>query len=225
MTVSPTINKPLRGNILEFIISRLYYLIQSGEIKPGERLPPERDLAKIFGVSRPTLRNGIRWLTLAGCLDSRQGSGTFLVKSNSTLFNNNLIQLLAAIDRCTFDEIFEAKLLLEIHLATLAAVNAKSEHLMQMAESIAGMFDSVDEPEQFLSHYLKFNQSIAKASNNQILSDLVNALRKILNENENLLGKNASELKKLVKEFYQIYRTIRQENSEETGKIRCACLK
>ena len=63
---------------------KLREMIHQGELRPGDRLPPERDLAKMFGVSRPTLRAAIRSLAAVGALQSRQGAGTFVVKAEAS---------------------------------------------------------------------------------------------------------------------------------------------
>ena len=64
------------GSTAEEVAARLREMIHSGELSAGDKLPPERDLAKILGVSRPTLRAGIRSLSAVGILFSKQGAGT-----------------------------------------------------------------------------------------------------------------------------------------------------
>src|SRR2546421_2019068 len=74
-----TIDPEHRGTTSEEVITQLREMIHRGELRPGDRLPPERDLAKLLGVSRPTLRAGIRSLAAVGALLSRPGAGAFLV--------------------------------------------------------------------------------------------------------------------------------------------------
>ena len=71
------LNSEKNGTTAEEVVTRLREMIQNGELAAGDRLPPERDLAKLLGVSRPTLRAGIRSLTTVGILQSKQGAGTF----------------------------------------------------------------------------------------------------------------------------------------------------
>src|SRR3712207_7561126 len=70
------------GTTFQEVVAQLREMIHRGQLRPGDRLPPERDLAKLLGVSRPTLRAGIRSLAAVGVLQSRQGAGTFVVKSD-----------------------------------------------------------------------------------------------------------------------------------------------
>src|SRR5437764_14556068 len=81
-SMSTTIDSERRGTTSDEVISRLREMIHRGELRSGDRLPPERDFAKMLGVSRPTLRAGIRSLSAMGVLKSRQGAGTFVVKTD-----------------------------------------------------------------------------------------------------------------------------------------------
>src|SRR5215213_9307922 len=106
----------------EEVISRLREMIHNGELRPGDRLPPERDLAKLLGVSRPTLRAGIRTLAAVGVLQSRQGAGTFVVEADaSPVLDANPLRLMASLHGFSNDEMFEARITLEMAVAGLAA--------------------------------------------------------------------------------------------------------
>src|SRR3954447_5423723 len=151
----------------EEVVTLLRNLIQRGELSAGDRLPPERDLAKLLGVSRPTLRAGIRSLTAVGILQSRQGAGTFVAKAEeSPTLDTNALMLLSALHGFTSDEMFEARLALEMSIAALAAERASSEDMAQLAEEIAGMYASIEKPEQYLVHDMQFHQTVAAASGN-----------------------------------------------------------
>ena len=137
------------GTTAEEVVTRLREMIQSGELSAGDRLPPERDLAKLLGVSRPTLRAGIRSLTTVGILQSKQGAGTFVAQvEESPTLDTSALRLLSALHGFTSDEMFEARLALEMSIAALAAERADSEQMAQLAEEIAGMYASLDRPEQ-----------------------------------------------------------------------------
>src|SRR3982750_2499509 len=145
------LNSEKSSTTAEEVVTRLRELIQSGDLSPGDRLPPERDLAKLLGVSRPTLRAGIRSLTAVGILQSRQGAGTFVAEAEeSPTLDTNALRLLSALHGFTSDEMFEARLALEMSIAALAAERASSEEMAQLAEEVTGMYASLDRPEQYL---------------------------------------------------------------------------
>ncbi|HTK27547.1 MAG TPA: FadR/GntR family transcriptional regulator [Pyrinomonadaceae bacterium] len=203
------------GSSTEEVVERLRTMIQSGEITAGDRLPPERDLAKLLGVSRPTLRAGIRSLSTVGILQSRQGAGTFVaeVEASPTL-DGSALRLLSALHGFTSDEMFEARLALEMSIAALAAERASSEQMTLMAEEIASMYASLDDPEQYLVHDMQFHQLIAAASENRILTSLMNMIAKILFDARRKTVKNATDLKDSVSQHQNVYRAIRERSPE-----------
>src|SRR3954451_20693041 len=86
------------GTSAEEVSVRLRDMIHNGELRSGDRLPPERDLAKLLGVSRPTLRAGIRSLSAVGVLQSKQGAGTFVVEAaSSPVLDSNPLRLMASL--------------------------------------------------------------------------------------------------------------------------------
>ncbi len=209
------LNSEKNGTTAEEVVSRLREMIQSGEIAAGDRLPPERDLAKILGVSRPTLRAGIRSLTTVGILQSKQGAGTFVAQAeDSPTLDTSALRLLSALHGFTSDEMFEARLALEMSIAALAAERADSEQMAQLAEGIAGMYSSLDRPEEYLVHDMQFHQTIAAASDNRILTALMNMVAAILFDYRSKTVKRASDLKDSAEQHHNIYRAIREHDPE-----------
>lgn len=204
-----------QGNSSEEVVTRLREMIQRGELNHGDRLPPERDLAKLLGVSRPTLRAGIRSLAAVGVLQSKQGAGTFVVEAEkSPSLDSSSLRMMAALHGFTSAEMFEARISLEMSIAGLAAERATSEQMTLMSEEIAGMFATLDEPEQFLVHDMNFHQTVAAASGNRILTSLMNMIAKILFEARSKTVKRATDLKESAEMHRSIYRAIRKRNSE-----------
>jgi len=203
------------GTTAEDVVDRLRQMIQSGQLVAGDRLPPERDLAKLLGVSRPTLRAGIRSLTAIGILQSRQGAGTFVSKADkSPMLDSAPLQMMAALHGFTSDEMFEARLALEMSIAALAAERASSEQMTLMAEEVTGMYASLTNPEQYLVHDMRFHQTIAAASNNRILTSLMNMVAKILFEERSKTVKRALDLKDSAEQHHNIYRAMREHDPE-----------
>ncbi len=203
------------GNSSEEVVMRLQEMIQRGELQHGDRLPPERDLAKILSVSRPTLRAGIRSLAAVGVLHSKQGAGTFVVEAEkSPTLDSSSLRMLAALHGFTSAEMFEARITLEMSIAGLAAERATSEQMTLMSEEIAGMFATLDEPEQFLIHDMNFHQTVAAASGNRILTSLMNMVAKILFEARSKTVKRVTDLKESAEMHRRIYRAVRERSPE-----------
>lgn len=210
-----TIDLERNGKTSEEVISRLREMIHGGELRPGDRLPPERDLAKLFGVSRPTLRAGLRSLAAVGVLRARQGAGTFVVKTDgSPSLDSDPLRLMASLHGFTSEEMFEARRSLEMAIAALAAERATSDHLATMSEEITGMYASLDEPEQFLVHDMRFHQAVAAASGNRILTSLMNMVATILFDVRRKTVKRAKDLKESAEMHRNVYRAIRERSPE-----------
>lgn len=210
-----TINSEKSGTTSEEVVAQLREMIHRGELAAGDRLPPERDLAKLLGVSRPTLRAGIRSLATVGILQSRQGAGTFVAEvEESPTLDSSPLKMMAALHGFTSDEMFEARLSLEMSIAALAAERVTSEQMTQMSEEVTGMYASLDEPEQYLVHDMRFHQIVAAASGNRILTSLMNMVATILFETRSKTVHRALDLKDSAEQHHQIYRAIRSHDSE-----------
>ncbi len=209
------LNSEKNGTTAEEVVTRLRDMIHGGELSPGDRLPPERDLAKLLGVSRPTLRAGIRSLATVGILQSRQGAGTFVAeRGDSPTLDGSPLKMLSALHGFTSDEMFEARLALEMSIASLAAERATSEQMTLMAEEVTGMYASLSEPEQYLVHDMQFHQTIAAASNNRILTSLMNMVATILFDAHSKTVKRARDLKESAEQHHNIYRAMRERDPE-----------
>lgn len=213
------LNSEKNGTTAEEVAGRLRDMIHSGELAAGDRLPPERDLAKLLGVSRPTLRAGIRSLSTVGILQSKQGAGTFVAeRDESPTLDSSSLRMLSALHGFTSDEMFEARLALEMSIAGLAAKRANSEHMTRLAEEIAGMYASLNNPEQYLVHDMQFHQTIAAASDNRILTSLMNMVATILFDSRSKTVHRAIDLKQSAEQHHDIYRAIRERDPEAAEK-------
>lgn len=210
-----TLDSERNGTTAEEVVARLREMIHRGDLRSGDRLPPERDLAKQLGVSRPTLRAGIRSLSAVGVLKSKQGAGTFVVEADaSPALDSNPLRLLASLNGFSSAEMFEARLLLEMAITGLAAERATSEHLAALAEELAEMFATLDEPEEYLVHDMRFHQTIAAASGNRIITALMNMVVSILFDVRSKTVHRAHDLKESADMHRQIFRAIREGKTE-----------
>jgi GntR family transcriptional repressor for pyruvate dehydrogenase complex len=121
---------------------------------------------------------------------------------------------MAALHGFTSAEMFEARRALEMSIAGLAAERATGDQMASMSEELTGMFASLDEPEQFLVHDMRFHQTVAAASGNRILTALMNMVATILFDVRSKTVRRARDLKESAEMHRSIYRAIRERNSE-----------
>jgi GntR family transcriptional repressor for pyruvate dehydrogenase complex len=121
---------------------------------------------------------------------------------------------MASLHGFTSAEMFEARQSLEMAVAGFAAERATGDQMATMAEEVAGMYASLDDPEQFLVHDVRFHQTIAAASGNRILTSLMNMVATILFDTRIKTVKRATDLKESAEMHRHIYRAIREHDPE-----------
>jgi GntR family transcriptional regulator, transcriptional repressor for pyruvate dehydrogenase complex len=117
-----------RDAIPERITQRIISLIREEHLKPGDKLPPERELASMMQVSRPSLREALRALSLLNIIEIRQGDGTYVSSLTLELLIEPL-DLILMLDHSTIQQLFEARKKLEVGIAALAAERITTEEL------------------------------------------------------------------------------------------------
>jgi GntR family transcriptional repressor for pyruvate dehydrogenase complex len=198
------------------VVNHLRNLIQQGKLKLGQRLPGERELAEMLKVSRPTLRAGLRSLSAMGILESRHGSGTYVVDvDKAPVLDSAPLKLMAALRGFGTDEMFEARMALEIVAAGLAAERAHAEQLATLAEELAGMFEAVDDPDSFLVHDVQFHRGVAAASQNRILAALMDMVATAMYDSRKETVRRTVNLKEAGEWHRKIYRAIRDHKVEQ----------
>lgn len=205
--------KPTDGVTAEIVVRHVRGLIERGELRPGDRLPPERELAVQLGVSRPSVRAGLRSLAAIGILQTRHGAGTFITDGPPTLGAEPL-SFLAALHGFTRDEMFEARRALEVGVAGLAAERANDEQIATIAEEVTGMYASLDDPQAFLIHDIRFHRAVASASGNPILASLVEMVSALFYEHRRKTAQNGRDLKDAAQMHRVIYHAIRARDAK-----------
>jgi GntR family transcriptional repressor for pyruvate dehydrogenase complex len=202
------------------VVNHLRNLIQQGKLTPGQRLPGERELAEMLQVSRPTLRAGLRSLSAMGIIESRHGSGTYVVDvDKAPVLDSAPLTLMAALRGFGTDEMFEARLALEIVAAGLAAERANGEQLATLAEELAGMFEAVDNPDNFLVHDVQFHRGVAAGSQNRILAALMDMVASAMYDSRKETVRRAVNLKEAAEWHRKIYRAIRDHKAEQAKSL------
>src|SRR3954454_5336435 len=190
-------------------------LIVRGRLRPGDRLPAERALATQIGVSRPSVRAGLHALQAMGVVISRHGSGTYIPDGPPALGSEPL-SFLAALHGFTREEMYEARRILEVGAAGLAAERATPEQTATLTDEVAGLFASLDDPQVFLVHDIDFHRSVAAASGNPIVASLVEMVSALYYERrrETAAGASQRDLRDAAEAHRRIYQAIRARNPE-----------
>ncbi len=211
MKIDSTESSSAHSQLTMQVVDHVRDLIASGELKPGDRLPPERELARKLKISRSSLRAGIGFLAAMGVLKSRHGAGTF-VSSGPPALDSSSLTVLGALHGFLPWQMFEARLVIESAVASLAAERATGEHLAELSEEVAEMYAFIDDPHEYLIHDVRFHRTISRAAGNPILGALMETITASLYDQRRITVGNAVDLKESAEMHREIYRAIRSKN-------------
>jgi GntR family transcriptional repressor for pyruvate dehydrogenase complex len=170
-----------RSRIYEHIVDQIRALIREGRWSPGDQIPPERELAERFRVSRTSVREALRALEMQGVIESRQGGGTFVRTADTEAL---VPPLAAAILRGHRElaEVLEVRALIEPGIARLAAQRATEEHVAELEHILERQRDSIAREQPFVDEDTAFHYTLARAADNHILLRLHNVILDVLRE-------------------------------------------
>ncbi|HEV2275568.1 MAG TPA: FadR/GntR family transcriptional regulator [Acidobacteriaceae bacterium] len=173
-TVTPIARTTLTATAFEQLISH----VVKGNWKPGDRIPPERELCQQLGIARTSLREALKAMELVGMLDSRVGDGTF-VCPRSEFLSRPLLWAFTGSDHEELQEIMEARTIIEENLSGLAAQRASAEEIATIGEAVQMMRDSIARGDSILEADMAFHLAISAAAHNEVLRNAVQLLRNL----------------------------------------------
>lgn len=167
--------KPIRPKKLsEEIVEQVQTLISEGQLKPGERIPSEREMASLLGVSRPSVREAFMILEAMGMLEARQGGGTYVRSLTESSLASPLTSMVEKDPKLVHD-LLEVRMGLECLSASLAAVRATGDDLKAISSYIEVMNNSVKDGWDPKTDF-KFHYAIATAAHNTIQLHVLNTI-------------------------------------------------
>ena len=177
MSTQPVVPGDKEG-VTSQLITRLKALISEGVLSPGARLPPERELAPAFGVSRSSLRHALKALEIMGVLTQRVGDGTYLAADAGAILQEPF-ELLMLIDAITLDDLLETRLIVEPELAARAAERANLEDLRKMSQTLE-TYRRGTPVAVLVEADLAFHRAIFEAARNPICTRLFSLIHRAM---------------------------------------------
>ncbi|MCP4585847.1 pyruvate dehydrogenase complex transcriptional repressor PdhR [Pseudoalteromonas sp.] len=170
------------AKLSDVILQQLENMILEGSLAPGEKLPPERELAKQFEVSRPSLREAIQKLEAKGLVTRRQGGGTFVKNQLEEGLTDPLFDLISKHPESQFD-LLEFRHALEGIAAYYAAMRGTANDFKKVKQSFDNIALVNDDLVQKAKAINAFHFSVAEASHNVVLLHLVRGMQALLEQN------------------------------------------
>ena len=156
-------------------IEKIKDMIVRGELTPGARLPPEKDLAERLGLSRSSMREAVKALEVIRVLDVRRGDGTYVTSLEPKLLLEAISFVVDLHDDDSLLEIFAVRRVLESHATGLAAQQAGDDDVAALDAEISGVATDTD-IESLVEHDVRFHGAIARLAGNDYLASLLDSL-------------------------------------------------
>src|SRR6202140_3685435 len=170
------------SRLYEQIVQQIEESIVKGDLKAGDQLPAERDLAQRFGVSRTAVREAVKALREKGLVEAYSGRGTFITDGTSQAVRQSL-DLMVKIGQPEGSQyLAELRAILEPEIAALAAARAEESDMATMREAVAVMDRAGRDPDAYIEADLDFHLSLAEAAANPLILSLIDSIVGLLRE-------------------------------------------
>jgi GntR family transcriptional repressor for pyruvate dehydrogenase complex len=200
-----------KEKIFEDIVRQIHRLIKTGRLKAGDKLPPERDLAQAFKVSRASVREAIRVLESAGLVKTHVGDGTY-VETGSI---ENLVKPLATVvagGRESLMEIFAVRKMFEPHLAYLAAEKATGDEISELKRILGRQREKMGNRALVTAMDYSFHLFLAKMAKSQVFLKLYTTLAELINQTREEFLQEGDRPKKSIEGHEEILLAIEKRD-------------
>lgn len=174
--------------LYEGIVSQIEQRIEAGDLKVGDQLPSERELAEQFAVSRTAVREAVKALRQKGLVEIRPGRGTFITNETSDTIRNSLGMLMKFGAAKGSENLVEVREILEPEIAALAATRITDEYITLMQDAVKIMDTALNNAEVFVEADLDFHLALAEGTQNPFIPILMDSIIELLREQRKRTG-------------------------------------
>jgi GntR family transcriptional repressor for pyruvate dehydrogenase complex len=201
--------------LYESVIEQIMDLIKNNELKPGDKLPPERELAEKLSISRNSLREAFRVLESRGLIKSKPGGGRFIreIRENG---HNNTENIILSLEKSSILELLEAREIFEVKIAEIAAQRATLEDIEIIEEALNKMNQKEElKDDKKTESDTEFHLAIAGASHNFVFVNIMKLHLDLLKETREKTWQIAGRREKQYQEHQAIFQAIKEHNSKK----------
>jgi len=168
-----------KEDLTHLLILRFQQMLSEGVLKPGTKLPPERELAAYFKVARSSLRQALKVLEMMGVITQRIGDGSYLNQDASSVLSVPM-EFLFLLDGISTEELTELRILMEPALAAKAAARANADDIALLRQSVQDLENSKHDRIKLISSDLLFHKVIFEASGNRLMGRLFHTIHRAM---------------------------------------------
>lgn len=207
------------GTVVDAVAEKLIHYISVNELEEGDKLPSERELIQIIGVSRLAIREGLSMLKAIGLIEARHGKGIFVKRVNLNTIFALLSPLMEIQTNMNVANVTQARLCLEPFIANLAARHRSDKNLKTLKRSFNRMTEHIDDVDQFVEWDMKFHRVIASSTQNKLFLLFVHSLHDLL-EHLNFAYPKSLGNRKISQEFHEkLYDAIESQDGETAERV------
>lgn len=203
------------ARLFEQIVDQIEARILKGDLIPGDKLPPERELAEQFGVSRTAVREAVKALALKGLVEVLPGRGTFVINSTPQAVRHSLDLMIRFDGVEGVRSLVEVREILEPEIAALAASRASEEQIAALQEIVNLMDATIEDIDAFIEADLDFHLTLADSTHNVLIPTLVDTLVALLREHRKRIALVEGGMTRAQDHHRNIMRAVMCRNPEE----------
>jgi len=203
----------VKVNLSDMVVKKFQDLVAYSKYKPGDKLPPAKDLAKLFGIGYTTLREGLKKLQALGLIELKQGAGIFLKKDFFDVFIIN--PAIEVLDEDIFDDLVYARKIIEVENVRLAVRNAKKKDLETLKGLLNKMKENLNDMEEFIKYNIMFHLTLGKMSANKVFYQIIAGVIDLIREEEKAIFTKVPELTQNgYTQHKNIYTALKERNED-----------
>lgn len=217
ISIEKSISSIERVPVGEQLARQLLALVQNGSLKPGQKLPPERELSAMLEVSRPSLREALRALSLLGVLKIRQGGGVYV----SALDPESLLAPLhffVSLNEKNVEDLFEARLVIESENARIAALKISKEDIVRLKKCVDFETHEMNDQDKFIQSDVEFHRIINESVDNAFLNRFATSLHILGKASREITGHIPGVIEQSLKDHERIVEAIESGNGDAAAK-------
>jgi GntR family transcriptional regulator, transcriptional repressor for pyruvate dehydrogenase complex len=201
-----------RSKLAETVAQRLLAEIRTTGLRPGTRIPSERELMEALGVGRSTIREAVNGLAMLGVLDIRHGQGAFIADPDAGVALPHAVA--SALSRGITRDLFEARRLVEVHVARLAAERRTDADLNEIAECLADHERAITTGDPAVGPAVRFHVRIGEAAHSEVLSSFVTCFAEVMTDRGPMLEAEPGYREWEVGQHRLVFEPIRDRDAE-----------
>jgi GntR family transcriptional repressor for pyruvate dehydrogenase complex len=212
-----------RSALPDQIADRILQMIKDRQLKPGDKLPPERELSTMMNVGRPALREALRALAMMNIIEIRQGTGAYVTQLDTAQLVQHLDFVFSLNDTAIMD-LFDARKIVEAGIAELAAQHITDEDITLLEASLQKSADSAHDPELFLLADLELHTLIATITRNPILIRFIESIHQLGLASRRRTGRLSGVTQQSMSDHHHIVEALKARDPEAAREAMLAHL-